>query len=37
MRRMPDWLCRKISGLRVFDDAEGVMNRSITDADDGSW
>ena len=27
-----DWLCRKISGLRVFDDAEGVMNRSITDA-----
>ena len=27
-----DLLCRKISGLRVFDDAEGVMNRSITDA-----
>lgn len=26
-----DWLCRKITGLRVFDDAEGVMNRSIMD------
>ena len=26
-----DWLCRKITGLRVFDDADGVMNRSITD------
>ncbi len=28
-----DWLCRKIAGLRVFDDAAGVMNRSITDID----
>ena len=26
-----DWLCRKIAGLRVFDDADGVMNRSIID------
>lgn len=26
-----DWLCRKIIGLRVFDDENGVMNRSITD------
>lgn len=24
-----DWLVRKIIGLRVFNDAEGVMNRSI--------
>ena len=27
------WLCRKISGLRVFDDENGVMNRSIHDVD----
>lgn len=27
-----DWLCRKIAGLRVFDDADGVMNLNITDA-----
>ena len=26
-----DWLCRKIVGLRVFNDENGVMNRSITD------
>ena len=26
-----DWLCRKIIGLRVFDDDAGVMNRSIQD------
>lgn len=26
-----DWLCRKIAGLRIFDDTEGVMNRSVTD------
>ena len=25
------WLTRKIAGLRIFDDADGVMNRSITD------
>lgn len=23
------WLCRKIAALRVFDDADGVMNRSL--------
>jgi len=27
-----DWLTRKIIGLRVFDDEEGVMNRNIMDA-----
>lgn len=26
-----DWLCRKISALRVFDDEGGVMNRSLQD------
>ena len=26
-----DWLARKIVALRVFDDAEGVMNRSVAD------
>lgn len=26
-----DWLCRKISALRVFDDENGVMNRSLQD------
>ena len=26
-----DWLCKKILGLRVFDDENGVMNRSIMD------
>ncbi len=26
-----DWLCRKIVALRVFDDANGVMNCSILD------
>ncbi len=25
------WLCRKVLGLRVFDDEEGVMNRSVMD------
>lgn len=24
-----DWLCRKIVNLRIFDDPDGVMNRSI--------
>ena len=28
-----DWLVRKIAGLRVFNDDEGVMNRSITEVD----
>lgn len=26
-----DWLARKVTGLRVFDDENGVMNRSIMD------
>ena len=26
-----EWLVKKIANLRVFDDAEGVMNRSILD------
>ena len=25
------WLCHKVLGLRVFDDDEGVMNRSVMD------
>lgn len=25
------WLCRKVLGLRVFDNEEGVMNRSVMD------
>lgn len=25
------WLCRKVVGLRIFDDEDGVMNRSIMD------
>ena len=28
-----DWLVRKIAALRVFDDEQGVMNRSILDID----
>ena len=27
-----EWLCRKIIALRVFDDEQGVMNRSILEA-----
>ena len=30
-REDADWLCRKIAGLRVFDDENGIMNRSILD------
>jgi D-tyrosyl-tRNA(Tyr) deacylase len=26
-----EWLCRKVIGLRVFDDENGVMNHSILD------
>ena len=26
-----DWLVKKVAGLRVFDDENGVMNRSITE------
>lgn len=28
-----EWLCAKISRLRIFDDAQGVMNCSIQDID----
>ncbi len=27
----PDWMAEKIAGLRVFADADGKMNRSVTD------
>jgi D-tyrosyl-tRNA(Tyr) deacylase len=27
------WLCAKIARLRIFDDADGVMNKSIVDVD----
>ena len=27
------WLVRKVSGLRIFDDEKGVMNRSVVDVD----
>lgn len=26
-----DWLCKKIANLRIFDDENGVMNRSVID------
>ena len=26
-----DWLVRKVAGLRVFDDEDGVMNRSVVE------
>jgi len=28
-----DWLVRKVAAMRVFDDENGVMNRSMTDVD----
>ena len=28
-----DWLCKKVVNLRVFDDENGVMNKSILDID----
>ena len=30
-----DYLCRKIVALRIFDDADGVMNLPITEVEDG--
>lgn len=30
-REDADWLCKKIANLRVFDDENGVMNKSILD------
>ena len=27
-----DWLVRKISAMRIFDDEDGVLNRSVVDA-----
>lgn len=30
-----DWLVRKVVNLRVFNDEEGVMNKSVTDVDGG--
>lgn len=30
-----DWLCRKIIGLRIFDDENGVMNKSVQDVNGG--
>ena len=32
-REDADWLVKKVLGLRVFDDENGVMNKSILDAD----
>lgn len=32
-REDADWLVRKIVGLRIFNDGEGVMNLSVTDVD----
>lgn len=28
-----DWLVKKIAGLRIFNDEEGVMNRNVVDVD----
>ena len=30
-----DWLCRKISQLRIFSDQQGLMNHSVQDVDGG--
>ena len=32
-----DWLCKKVIGLRVFDDENGVMNKSILEAEVIYW
>ena len=28
-----DWLCKKVVNLRVFDDEQGIMNKSIQEID----
>jgi D-tyrosyl-tRNA(Tyr) deacylase len=28
-----EWLCQKTAALRIFNDSEGVMNRSVMDID----
>lgn len=30
-----DWCCRKLQKLRIFEDEEGKMNRSVTDINGG--
>ena len=30
-----DWLCKKISNLRIFNDENGVMNKSVKDMNGG--
>lgn len=30
-----DWLCKKIANLRIFNDSNGVMNKSVIDVDGG--
>jgi D-tyrosyl-tRNA(Tyr) deacylase len=30
-----DWLCRKIGGLRIFNDEAGIMNKSVREAGGG--
>lgn len=32
-REDSDWLAAKVAGLRIFDDENGVMNRSVMDVD----
>lgn len=31
IREDADWLCKKVLNLRIFDDENGVMNRSVID------
>jgi D-aminoacyl-tRNA deacylase len=34
-KKEADWCCRKIPKLRIFEDDEGKMNRSVKDVDGG--